>query len=385
LFGGLNNIYIDMKKLIVFILLTYSCCLGGFAQNITNITASQSGKNIELSYSLTGKEEIKAYEIKLYVSTDGGSTWQGPLIAVTGDVGKAQTAGTGKSITWDVLKEPGFTQLKGGNIQFKIKAFYNNAGNSGDIEMVWVEGGSFMMGSNDGEEDEKPVHEVNLKGFYMGKYEVTRGQFRKFVEATNYQTEAEKDGGAWIWSSEEQKWVKKEGLNWKKDAKGNDCYKNKENHPVIFVSYNDAIAYINWLKSTTNKKFHLPTEAEWEYAAKGGNKNSLYKYAGSDNIDEVAWYGNDNDETHPIGTKKANTLDIFDMTGNVWEWCSDWYDKNHYQYSMKNNPEGLLTGDYRVLRGGSFSNSSLNCRPANRYNNEPSDSYGLLGFRLAQD
>ena len=192
-----------------------------FAQNISNITATQSGKNIVVSYNLTGKEDIKAYEIKLYVSPDGGSTWQGPLTAVSGAVGKGQTAANSKSITWDVLKEPNFSQLKGDNIQFKIKAFYNKVGNGGDIEMVWVEGGSFMMGSNEGQEDEKPVHEVNLKGFYMGKYEVTRGQFRKFVEATTYQTEAEKDGGAWIWSSEEKTWVKKEGLNWKKDAKGN--------------------------------------------------------------------------------------------------------------------------------------------------------------------
>ncbi|MFN5628570.1 MAG: formylglycine-generating enzyme family protein, partial [Bacteroidota bacterium] len=254
-----------------------------FAQSISNITATQSGKNIVVNYTLNGKKGITSYEVKLFVSQDGGNTWQGPLKAVTGDVGKGQTAANSKSITWVVLAEPGFSQLKGDNIQFKIKAFYNKVGNNGDIEMLWVEGGSFMMGSNDWKEDEKPVHEVNLKGFYMGKYEVTRGQFRKFIEATNYQTEAEKDGGAWMFSSEKHEWVKKDGLNWKKDAKGNDCYKIKDNHPVIFVSYNDAIAYINWLKSTTNKKYRLPTEAEWEYAAKVGNKNSLYKYAGSDN------------------------------------------------------------------------------------------------------
>jgi sulfatase modifying factor 1 len=353
-----------------------------FSQSISNITAAQSGKSIVVNYTLNGKEDIKEYEIKLFVSPNGGSTWQGPLTLVSGAVGKAQTVGTEKNITWDVLKEPGFIQLKGENIQFKIKAFYSTIG---DIEMIWVEGGSFMMGSNDGEEDEKPVHEVNLKGFFMGKYEVTRGQFRKFVDATNYQTEAEKDGGAWIWSSEEKKWLKKEGLNWKKDAKGNDCYKTKENHPVIFVSHNDAIAYINWLKSTSNKKYRLPTEAEWEYAAKGGNKNSLYKYAGSNNIDEVAWYGNANDETHPIGTKKANALGIFDMTGNVWEWCNDWYDKNHYQYSMKSNPEGLLTGVYRVLRGGSFDYLTDDCRPANRNLNKPSIRSNFIGFRLACD
>jgi formylglycine-generating enzyme required for sulfatase activity len=152
---------------------------------------------------------------------------------------------------------------------------------------------------------------------------------------------------------------------------------------VIFVSYNDAIAYINWLNSTANKKYRLPTEAEWEYAAKGGNKISLYKYAGSDNIDEVAWYGDANDETHSIGTKKANALGIFDMTGNVWEWCSDWYDKNYYQYSAESNPEGVFTGDCRVLRGGSFSNDADNCRPALRNINKPNFRNDFIGFRLA--
>jgi sulfatase modifying factor 1 len=369
-----------MKAFFVIFFILFGFIDRSNAQNITNITATQSGKNILVNYTINGKEGITAYESELYVSPDGGSTWQGHLTAVTGDVGKAQTAGTGKSITWDVLKEPGFSQLKGNNIQFKIKANYKG---KDEIEMVWVEGGSFMMGSNEGEEDEKPVHESNLKGFYLGKYEVTRGQFRKFVEATNYQTEAEKDGGAWIWSIEEKKWVNKDGLNWKKDAKGNDCYKNKENHPVIFVSHKDAIAYVNWLKSTANKKYRLPTEAEWEYAAKGGNKNSLYKYAGSDNIDEVAWYGNANDETHPVGTKKANALGIFDMTGNVNEWCSDWYDKNHYQYSMKNNPEGGLIGDYRVLRGGSFNSITNFCRLARRNYTKPDLCGNLIGFRLA--
>jgi formylglycine-generating enzyme required for sulfatase activity len=336
-----------MKKLIIVILLAYSCCLGGFAQNITNITASQSGKKIVVNYTLNGKEGISAYEIKLYLSTDGGSTWQGPLTAVSGAVGKAQTAGTGKSITWDVLKEPGFTQLKGDNIQFKIKAFNNTIG---DIEMVWVEGGSFMMGSNEGDEDEKPVHEVSLNGFYMGKYEVTQEQ-----------------------------WVKVMASN-----PSNFYFSGCLQCPIENVSWNDVQDFIIKLNAKSGKSYRLPTEAEWEYAAKGGNKNSLYKYAGSDNIDEVAFYANNaNNEPHPVGTKKANTLGIFDMTGNVWEWCSDWYDKNHYQYSAKNNPEGVLTGDYRVLRGGSFSYDAYDSRTANRNSIKPSISVISTGFRLA--
>jgi formylglycine-generating enzyme required for sulfatase activity len=372
-----------MNKLFFFLLSITCLSYTAYPQSITNITASQSGKNIVVNYNLTGKEEIKAYEIKLYVSPNGGSTWQGPLTAVTGDVGKGQAAANSKSITWDVLNEPNYSQLKGDNIQFKIKAFYQGMN---DIEMVWVEGGTFMMGSNEGEEDEKPVHEVNLKGFYMGKYEVTRGQFRKFVEATKYLTDAENLGWAWMWSKEDNLWVKKDGLNWRKDAKGNECYTNKEEHPVIFVSHSDVEAFIAWLISITNKNYRLPTEAEWEYAAKGGVHNSKFKFSGSDLIDEVAWYLDDaNYETHRVGTKNPNQLGIYDMTGNVWEWCSDWYDENYYQYTAKNNPEGRLKGDYLVLRGGSWSYDPTFCRISDRAYNIPRNLNNNIGFRLALD
>jgi formylglycine-generating enzyme required for sulfatase activity len=338
-------------KLIAFVFFSALITLSSFsiAQSITNITATQSGKNILVNYNLTGKEGITAYEIKLFVSPDGGSTWQGPLTAVTGDVGKGQAAANSKSITWVVLAESGFNQLKGDNIQFKIKAFYNKLGSSGDIEMVWVEGGSYLMGSNKGGEDEKPVHEVTLKGFYIGKYEVTQEQWQKLM-----------------------------GNNPSKFFGCQQC-------PVERVSWDEVQVFIKKLNTQTGKSYRLPTEAEWEYAAKGGNKNSSYEYSGSDNIDEVAWYGDANDKPHPIGTKKANVLGIFDMTGNVWEWCSDWYDHNYYQYSTKRNPEGALTGDYRVLRGGSFYGYANNCRPADRNSNEPYFRSYNIGFRLAQD
>ncbi|MFN7691788.1 MAG: formylglycine-generating enzyme family protein, partial [Bacteroidota bacterium] len=167
-----------MKAFFVIFFILFGFIDRSNAQNITNITATQSGKNILVNYTINGKEGITAYEIELYVSPDGGSTWQGPLTAVTGDVGNAETAGTGKSITWEVLKEPGFSQLIGDNIQFKIKANYQG---KDEIEMVWVESGTFKMGSNAGGGDEKPVHEVTLKGFYIGKYEVTQEQWVKVM------------------------------------------------------------------------------------------------------------------------------------------------------------------------------------------------------------
>jgi formylglycine-generating enzyme required for sulfatase activity len=319
-----------------------------FAQNISNITATQSGKNIVINYHLNGQLGIKFYEIQLYVSPDGGSTWQGPLTAVSGAVGKWQVAGFDKSITWAVLTEPVFSQLIGENIQFKIKASYQD---KDDIKMVWVEGGSFMMGSNEGEEDEKPIHKVTLKGFYMGKYEVTQEQWQKVM-----------------------------GNN---PSKFSGCPKC----PVEQVSWDEIQVFIKKLNTQTGKSYRLPTEAEWEYAAKGGNNYSSYKYSGSDSIDEVAWYannfGNINQPTHPIGSKNANVLGLYDMSGNVWEWCSDWYDETYYQYSIKSNPEGGLNGNRRVVRGGSWSGGTDNCRLAYRSSFEPNDSHFILGFRLA--
>jgi formylglycine-generating enzyme required for sulfatase activity len=316
-----------------------------FAQNISNITATQSGKNIVINYHLNGQLGIKFYEIQLYVSPDGGSTWQGPLTAVSGAVGKGQVAGFDKSITWEVLTEPGFKQLKGDNIQFKINASYQGMN---DIEMVWVEGGSFMMGSN--EYDEQPVHEVTLKGFYMGKYEVTQEQWQKVM--------------------------------------GNNPsnFRSCPRCPVELVSWDEVQVFIKKLNIQSGKSYRLPTEAEWEYASKGGNKNSSYKYSGSDNIAEVAWYVNNAEsQTHAIGTKKANAQGIYDMTGNVAEWCSDWYDGNYYESNIaKSNPKGGLKGDYRVVRGCSFRDVN-SCRLAFRYYFIPKNSNYLIGFRLAQD
>jgi len=127
--------------------------------------------------------------------------------------------------------------------------------------------------------------------------------------------------------------------------------------------------------------FRLPTEAEWEYAARSGGRSE--KYSGGNNIDSVAWYSsNSNSKTHPVGQKKANGLGLYDMTGNVWEWCSDWYDSSYYRNSPKNNPKGPNSGDNRVKRGGSWNNKPQNLRASNRNNNTPSNRNNNLGFRL---
>ncbi len=268
--------------------------------------------------------------------------------------------------------------------------------------MVFVKGGTFQMGctreQSDCDKDEKPVHTVTVGDFYIGKYEITVAQFKKFIDATNYKTDAEKEGYSWwIYDGE---WKKKNGVDWRCDVKGNIRSASEYNHPVIYVSWNDAVAFCRWLSKETGEHYRLPTEAEWEYAARGGNKSRGYKYAGSNNIDEVAWYWknsgdvrlngdwewdklkNNNCKTHPVGQKQPNELGIYDMSGNVWEWCSDWYGSDYYKNSSRSNPQGSLSGSYRVLRGGGWYRNARNCRVSNRYSIFPDYRIINLGFRL---
>lgn len=218
------------------------------------------------------------------------------------------------------------------------------------MEFVWVEGGCYNMGCGDWtdncDSDEKPVHEVCVDGFWVGKYEVTQGQ-------------------------------------WKQIMGNNPSYfDNGDNYPVEQVSWNDCQDFIDNLNSKSSETFRLPTEAEWEYAARSGGKPQ--KYAGGDDVDSLGWYeGNSGGQTHEVGTKSPNGLGIYDMSGNVWEWVSDWYDDDYYENSPTDNPQGPSSGSYRVNRGGSWVNRAQYCRTAYRGWNSPGDTGSNLGFRLA--
>ena len=221
--------------------------------------------------------------------------------------------------------------------------------NGVSFEMVYVEGGTFDMGAtseqgSDAYDDEYPVHSVTLSDYYIGRCEVTQE----------------------LWEA-----VMGSNLSWFKGAQ----------NPVESVRGAFCQGFINKLNSLTGRTFRLPTEAEWEYAARGGNKSRHYKYSGSDNIDDVAWhYGNSGGETHEVGTKTANELGIYDMSGNVWEWCSDWY--GGYSAGAQTNPQGPSSGSFRVLRGGGWSGYAWLCRVSNRFNIDPSSSRSNDGLRL---
>jgi formylglycine-generating enzyme required for sulfatase activity len=236
------------------------------------------------------------------------------------------------------------------------------------------------MGSDDGDNDEKPVHSVTVSSFYIGKFEVTIAQFHQFINETAYKTDADKDGGSYMWTGE--KWEKRSGVNWKCDAEGNIRPQSEYNHPVIHVSWNDATEYCTWLSRKTGKNYRLPTEAEWEYAAMGGNQSRGYTYSGGNNLDEVAWYdGNSGRKTHPVGQKRPNELGLYDMSGNVWEWCKDWYEGDFYKTSPAIEPKGPSTGFYRVIRGGYWRSNARHCRASFR-DYYPDSRRNYLGFRL---
>ena len=154
-----------------------------------------------------------------------------------------------------------------------------------------------------------------------------------------------------------------------------------DNLPVESVSWNDVQQFIKKLNQKTGKHYRLPTEAEWEYAARGGAKSRGYKYSGSNTIDNVAWYSNS--KPHSVGTKQANELGIYDMTGNVWEWCNDWYSSSYYDSSPQNNPLGASSGSRRVSRGGGWGSNAFYCRSAFRSNSSLIYSSYYIGFRLA--
>lgn len=222
--------------------------------------------------------------------------------------------------------------------------------NGVQFTMVAVEGGTFTMGAtseqgSDACENEKPAHEVTLSDYYIGQTEVTQAL-------------------------------------WEAVMGSNPSFFKGDNLPVECVSWNDCQVFIQNLNQLKGKQFRLPTEAEWEYAARGGRKSRGYKYAGSNDIGSVAWYwDNSGNGTHPVATKQANELGVYDMSGNVWEWCSDWY--GDYQSSSQSDPQGPSSGFDRVRRGGGCYFNARDCRVSCRSDYSPGIRNSNLGLRLS--
>ena len=340
-----------MKRYLAVLLLLLT--FNNFAQQVSNIHSIQEGKQVIITYAIASGNNGDKFDVKLYYSQNSND-WKEVTVGLTGDVGPDITPGTNKTIHWSPLKE--LNKLTGSGYSFKVKASiepsdpYSIAAN-----MVIVDSGTFTMGCT-GEQvgscnnDEKPSHTVNLKSFSICKYEVTQAQ-------------------------------------WQEVMGDNPSFKVCNNCPVVNVSWEHVLEFISRLNKQTEQQYRLPTEAEWEYAARGGKNSKGYKYSGSNSLKDVAWfYENSERKINEVGHKLANELGIYDMSGNAWEWCQDLFGVNYFEQSPYSNPTGPAdSGSYRVVRGGSWDDNDNCCRVSFRIRGLPNFNYSLYGFRLAQD
>lgn len=245
------------------------------------------------------------------------------------------------------------------------------------FSMIKVEGGTFFMGSDDldgnADTDEQKKHEVTLNAFEISKFEVTVWEWKQYTKATKLKMPK---APKWGW---------------------------QDKLPMNNITWEEAISYCNWLSKkegftpayamngpfyTCNFKsngYRLPTEAEWEFAAKGGKLSKGFKYSGSNTLDEIAWHkGNSNGVPHVVGSKLQNELGLYDMSGNVWEWCWDWYNKDYYKIEDSKNPKGPESGEKKSVRGGSWDSQINYVRPANRISTAPEKTHEFYGFRVVR-
>lgn len=310
----------------------------------------EEGKEASLSVKLPAGRSVQFTSEKpgMQIIVDGKKLGTTPLTAVVGIGHHSVSAMRGGDII-DV-RDLDITSA-GAPLTMAFRDFNHTFTVNGvQFTMVEVGGGTFTMGAtyeqgSDAWDEEKPAHEVTLSDYYIGQTEVTQALWEAVM-----------------------------GSN-PSDSKGG-------NLPVERVSWDDCQVFIQKLNQLTGKQFRLPTEAEWEYAARGGRKSRGYKYAGGNNIDSVAWCdGNSGNETHPVATKQANELGIYDMSGNVLEWCSDWC--GDYTSSSQSDPQGSSSGSFRVIRGGCYYNFARNCRVSYRISNTLDYRCGYLGLRLS--
>ena len=277
-----------------------------------------------------------------------------------------------KKVLWTILTALIALCMAGGIVKIVLNQQEKSAQNKDftetaygiNMKMIWVEGGDFLMGctteqGDDCDSDEKNVRYVSVDGFYIGMLEVTQSQWEKVMGTSIY-----------------QQWTKAGNNDNPTKGVGGD-------YPMYYVSWEEATEFCRILSNKTGKTYTLPTEAQWEYAARGGKRQDGTVYAGSNKMKAVGWYAkNSNGTSHPCGKKRANGLGIYDMSGNVWEWCKDWYSKNYASDDTK-NPTGSLSGNYRVDRGGSWRSMDAHyCRVSNRYSGTPEHRYDDLGFRV---
>jgi formylglycine-generating enzyme required for sulfatase activity len=255
--------------------------------------------------------------------------------------------------------------------------------NSIGMKLVLIPAGEFVMGSPESEKDrfksEGPQHRVRItRPFYLGQYPVTLGEFLKFYHDADYKLEIERDRkGDFGFMSDAGKTSDKRP--W---APG---FENGDDHPAVFVSWNDAAAFCQWLSKKEGRQYRLPTEAQWEYACRAGSTTAFCFGDDEKDLDDYGWYdGNGGHGTKAVGKKKPNAWGVYEMHGCVWQWCADWYDENYYANSPTDDPQGPSEGSMRAFRGGGWVHEAKNCRSARRAYNVPGYRFYGLGFRVAR-
>lgn len=335
---------------IVFILWYFICQVSVIAQSAEVVQVQASGDTFEIRFDVLTD---RVSRIELFYSVSQGESWQGPLQGVVIASGHRVQSGKGQLLQWPVGRDTFLRERV--DVQFYIKLIPVDGF---EPDMVFVQGGTFMMGCTrmlnvSCDTNELPLQRVSLGSFYMGKYEVTRSQWFALMAS-----EAEDTGGC------------------------ADC-------PIETVSFSEIQTYLERLQARTGKGYRLPTEAEWEYAARGGNYAEGFVYSGGDSLEELGWYvgnalqrhtGNENNRVQPVGLKKPNALGLYDMSGNVWEWCSDIYGK--YRKGLHINPKGATRGSFLVNRGGGWADVSDNCRVSYRGGNNEMYKDDDVGFRV---
>ncbi len=333
-----------MKRLLSLLFLVNGFGFAAYSQSlVTNFFIEQAGGEFVIRYDLQSQIN-RGYYVKLFLVNDSLSrTVQ--LTQLTGDVNNVQPGG-GKTIKWNPGSSQGlgFTKAR---FQIDVYRVPDNLTN-----MVYVEGGSYLMGSENGGDDAIPLHPVTVSNFYLGVTEVTIKEYRLFCKEANYPLPE-------------------------------PTLSPEEEHPITFVNWYDSNAYLDWLSKKSGINYRLPTEAEWEFAARGGTQTNNLDYSGSNNINDVGWYNQNSlgSMHHPVGKLKPNNLGLFDMTGNVWEWCQDWYNSKFYSVSPSQDPAGPAIGKVKVGRGGSWYNKAV---PVGfRYFLTPQSKTNYVGFRVA--
>lgn len=348
-----------MRRIVWIWMMLCAMCLQ--AQTVTNVVARQVGNTVEISYDLD-----MAATVSLLLSQDGGATYSATPKSVVGDVGN--TSPGHKRMVWNLLADGSDWDVE--RARFKVVAQKTDkiTFTLKDVSfvMIAVEGGTFTMGAtseqgSDAKSDESPTHQVTLSEYYIGQTEVTQGLWKAVMETTVRQ---QRD---------------KANPDWSINGEG-------DNYPMYYINWEECQGFIYKLNTILSsqlggKHFALPTEAQWEYAARGGKKSKGYKYSGSSSIGTVAWYkDNSGNSSHPVASKNPNELGIYDMCGNVEEWCQDRW--GIYSSSSQTNPTGASSGSSFLHRGGCWSFEAKSCRVTNRISNPPTDRFNGMGLRL---